>query len=233
MRPSPFEVVFYKHKHVIGLDEGDDLLRFFNASDAITIVDAGANVGQSIAKYKSIFPNSIIHSYEPSLKIFPELKQNASKYSGVSVYNKALGSKPGKIVFYQYEDHVNSSALPMGKDLSQHNTYSETEVECSTLDIEAGLAGIDHINILKIDTQGFDLEVLKGAQKLIDARKVDIVLIEHIVAELYKDGPAYSEQVRFFEQNDFKLVVSYRLNMDKGMVTWFDSVYRRSSFLPK
>ena len=211
----------------MGLDEADDLLRFFNANDKITIIDAGANVGQSVQKYKEIFPNAVIHSFEPVRKVYEQLEKNTRHYDGVSVYNMALGSQEGKITFYEYDDHVNSSALPMGSALSQHNVYHETQVECSTLDIQAAKNNINHINILKLDTQGFDLEVLKGASKLIKENKIDVVMIEHIVAELYKNSPKYSEQVKFFEDHNFQLVVSYRLNWDKGVVTWFDSVYKR------
>lgn len=227
MRPSHSEVVFYKHRNVWGLDEADDLLRFFDSNEKITIIDAGANVGQSVKKYKEIFPQCIVHSFEPVRKVFDQLKNNVSEYKDVSVYNMALGSQEGKITFYEYDDHVNSSALPMGSALSQHNVYRETQVECSTLDIQASKNNIGHINILKLDTQGFDLEVLKGARKLIEENRVDIVMIEHIVAELYKNSPPYWEQVKFFEDHKFQLVVSYRLNMDKGVVTWFDSVYKR------
>ena len=78
----------------------DKLLKFFFKSRNITIVDVGANKGQSIMRYKKIFPESKIFSFEPDPKIFKELNMNVKKYRNINLYNFALGDKNSIKKFY-------------------------------------------------------------------------------------------------------------------------------------
>jgi hypothetical protein len=64
---------------------------------------------------------------------------------------------------------------------------------------------IFHINFLKIDTQGYDLEVLKGSKNFLKKKKIDIILTEYIVSKCYKNSCKASELFKFMETYGYNL----------------------------
>ena len=75
-----------------------DMQKFLH-NDNPLIVDVGANVGQSIQNYRSEFPRCKIHSFEPSPTTFEKLKKHAIGFKDVHLWNCALGSNSGQIVY--------------------------------------------------------------------------------------------------------------------------------------
>jgi hypothetical protein len=74
-----------------------------------------------------------------------------------------------------YDSDSMSSSLAPGR--SEH--AASYPVPVSTLDIYTQQHGIDHIDLVKIDAEGFDLNVLEGASRLLDEQKIDIFLFEY------------------------------------------------------
>ena len=75
-----------------------DIKKFLH-NDHPLIFDVGANVGQSIQKYRSEFPRCTIHSFEPSHTTFEKLKKHAIGFKDVHLWNCALGSSSGQMTF--------------------------------------------------------------------------------------------------------------------------------------
>jgi hypothetical protein len=121
-----------------------------------------------------------------------------------------------------------SSFLEIGSEgwgsISERNP-----VEINTVDDYCDSRQIEKIDILKSDTQGFDLEVLKGAERTIARGGIYLVYIEINFAELYKGLPPADEIMRFLREHRFSLVSFYRFNYINNHVGWTDGLFRYSN----
>jgi FkbM family methyltransferase len=157
-----------------GLDLAYDLKRILDGNPLQTVFDVGANVGQTALYFNKHFPNANIYSFEPVKGTFDTLKSNVGNLNNVQCFQYALGSKNEKISIYLTDDpnsQTNSLIAREGK------TRTEL-IEVQTLDSFSHAQNIDGIDILKTDTEGFDLEVLKGGIEKIQERKIKFILSE-------------------------------------------------------
>src|SRR3954471_6435418 len=168
-----------------GEDLAADLKGF--VADPKVIFDVGANKGQSARYYLENFPDCQVHAFEPVAELFQDLSAAMEGERSVTLNNVAVGATPGPHRFLVNSDFYMSSFLEPGPQAWGAVTR-ETTVEVVTLDDYCARKGIESIDVLKSDTQGYDLEVLKGARGLMEAGRIGLILVEIIFAELYKDG---------------------------------------------
>ena len=187
-----------------GTDFFFDIARSLPLFRAGVVFDVGANVGQSAKQYARTFPTAHIYSFEPVSETFHRLQENVKAYAGIECFQLALGSLvgvgqmvlrgPSPLFFLQGQ----SKETPA-------SAGAPTEaVDVSTLDEFCQSKGVSHIDFLKVDTEGADLEVLKGADGLLTMQKIDLVQVEagmnpansrHVPFELLK---AYLEVHGYF-----------------------------------
>jgi len=157
-----------------GLSLAYDLKRILGDVPVNTIFDVGANIGQTALYFNKHFPGADIYSFEPVKATFNTLKNTVGHLSNIECFPYALGAKNDTLPIYLADNPnstVNSLVASEGK--------SRTElVEVQTLDYFSQAHNIDNIDILKTDTEGFDLEVLKGAMQKLQDRKIKFVLSE-------------------------------------------------------
>jgi FkbM family methyltransferase len=211
-----------------GRDALEDIAKLVH-NDHPTVFDVGANVGQSIKRFRSIFPKSVIHSFEPSPTAFATLKQRTSKIRDVRLSNCAMGSQPGQMPFLENSSSLMSSFLPIG-EAGWWEVTKTTTVDVKTIDHYCQEENIDRIDILKSDTQGFDLEVLKGAEESIRTNKLGLIYLEINFAELYKKSPSISEIYDFMRNRDFLLVCFYPIIYRNQLAAWTDGLFIHRSY---
>ena len=112
--------------------------------------DVVANKGQSISRFRKISLNSVIHSFEQIEKNYKFLKKNFKK--NVIINNIALGEKNEKKNFYINKKNTNSSFFKS----NLFPTIGNKIIQSITLDSYIKKNKINHIDLLKIDTQGYD-----------------------------------------------------------------------------
>jgi FkbM family methyltransferase len=201
-----------------------DIKRMVSVGKRPVIFDVGANKGQSIKDFKNVFPHCSIHSFEPSPATYKDLVRNVSRYSDVFLNNLAVGSSCGEKLFIENSNSDMSSFLQPGK-YCWGEIIREIPVELTTLDKYCDDNDIRYINILKTDTQGYDLEVLKGAKDLIVSKRIQIIFIEVNFCDMYKGSPPFYEIFRFLTDNHFKLVSFYNFNHIKNVAGWADALF--------
>lgn len=144
------------------------------------IFDIGANKGCYSQTIKSISNDAEIFMFEPHPITFQSLKKNF-KQDNFHLFNLACGEKEGSVNLYDYADRNCSSHATLVKNVIEdiHQGQSkEYQIEMIALDQFITEHNIKHINLLKIDTEGYELNVLKGCQESIKAKKIDIIHFE-------------------------------------------------------
>jgi FkbM family methyltransferase len=231
------------NKELSNLTFDEIYLNFLKISDNPIIFDVGANEGQSINRFKKIYRSSIIHSFEPSKKIFGKLRKNFENEQNVYLNNCGLGNEIG---FKQFNlakqsgassfHNFNSNSRWLKKRSKQFNTsrdnFTEIEtVKINTLDEYCSKNNIQKIDILKIDTQGYEDEVLKGALNTIKEGKISAIEFEIILDDVYKKRFSFYELEKIFINYNFRLcgVDLANNNLFSGIVFFANVLYINNS----
>lgn len=136
--------------------------RFLPARATVkSIVDIGANVGASIVYWKSLYPEAVIHCFEPIPSNFEVLQRNCAGLRSVTPHNHALGDESGEITFIHSPDAGNEGGWSV---FQRGATGNEKKVSIPIFNSGARLAelGVKEIDILKVDTEGAERMILRG-----------------------------------------------------------------------
>ena len=165
------------------------------------VFDVGANIGQSADKFAEAFRHARIYSFEPASRTFHALDSAVRNRKNVSCHCLALGRTDGKATLYLTgAPDANSSTNSL---IEPRNPVGTELVEMRTIDGFARDANIARVDLLKIDAEGFDLEVLIGAREMLTEQRVAFVLVEvgfdpsdkrHV---LFDDVRSFLSQYRF------------------------------------
>ena len=178
----------------------DHLTKFLTDTEKPIIFDVGANKGQSILRYKKIFPGSIIHCFEPNKNEVEKLVLKYQNENSIVLNNVAVGEKPGNLEFNIYAESAHSSfrnlipnttwikirSQALGIKSEKYN-LKKVNTEIITLDDYCSKKNINKIDILKIDTQGYEDKVLEGAINLLKQNKIKMIQLELIFSEIYEN----------------------------------------------
>ena len=80
---------------------------------------------------------------------------------------------------------------------------------------------------MKTDTQGFELQVLKGSSKMIAEKRIKLVAMEVIFSNMYEDIAPFDEVYRFMLDNGFRLVSFYKFYFYEQLADWSDALFLR------
>jgi len=169
------------------------------------VIDVGANIGQFTVACANLFPGVTIHSFEPQPACVEGLKRNVRRFSGVRIYSAALGETPGDVGFHVNSHNHSSSILPLGerhRKAFPHALEIETiTVPLSTLDREMESVSLERPVLLKLDVQGFEPQVLRGATETL--KRVDYVLLEASFRPMYVGEKTFMDIARMMEDRGF------------------------------
>lgn len=148
--------------------------------DMPVVFDVGANVGEYALEILSAFNDNVaLYCFEPSKKAFESLGANLNGKKSVKMYNIGLGEK--KEIISLYADAPGSgtgSIFKRRKESVGGNQIFKEDIQIVRLDDVCQEQHINHIYFLKIDVEGNELNVLKGAQDLIDSSAIDFIQFE-------------------------------------------------------
>lgn len=168
-----------------------------NGFEPRTVVDVGAFVGEWSENAYRVFPSARFLMVEANPEKASRLEQVASRLgSAVSYRSILLGSAPREAVdFFQME--TGSSVLEEATGFAR----TRLTLPMRTLDQIAGEAGLVGPFFLKLDVQGFELEVLRGAPKTI--ADTEVMLLEVSLLEYNRGAPLFAEVVAFMVSRGF------------------------------
>lgn len=185
------------------LQELGMLKRLLDAHAINCVLDVGANRGQYASELRGIGFCGRIVSFEPVPSEFKVLSDSFRDDTNWKGYQLALGSTDGSATITVPRLTVLSSLRPLIRD----EPGARTEVvEVRRLDriLESAIEGVPTPNVLlKMDTQGFDVEVFKGAEGCLGS--IRALQSEISIQPLYEGMPHYLEALRIYEDSGFEL----------------------------
>ncbi len=167
----------------------------FAAIDAV--IDVGANAGQFAYMAHVAWPRVPVHSFEPDPRVHARLEAVRARFgiTGRS-HAAAVGRDPGEVTLHVQADSVNSSLLAHAHEPDRERIV----VPCVRLDDEFP-AGAPSRALLKVDTQGTELDVLRGATGLLP--RCAGVLLEAAVLPSYSGATRLPDLLDFMEESGF------------------------------
>ena len=169
-----------------------------------TVIDVGANVGQFASGLREFGFRGEIHSFEPMAAEFAELSRRSANDPRWFVHELGLGDVAGEATVNVSANSVSSSILPMCEEHllnAPQSSYTGTEtIAVDTLDalLERGVFDARGRAVLKVDTQGFERQVLAGGAQVCDW--VQGIHIEASCVPLYEGQMLLPEVVAYFER---------------------------------
>jgi FkbM family methyltransferase len=208
----------------LGFDALDDM-RALAGTAAPLILDVGANRGQSIERFRRAFPGAVVHAFEPDRAAFAELRRRYGELPGVHLNRVALGARPEQRTFFHNSRDDMSSFLQPSADAWGEIT-DRYPVDVITADDYCAEHGIERVDILKSDTQGFDLAVLQGAQRMLERRAVRLIFMEITFSDMYEGLPRFDQIYAFLLDRGFVLVSFYDFYYQRQRAGWTDALFR-------
>lgn len=180
-----------------------DIKRYSGGVPAEIVFDVGAHVGQTAARILRFLPNAEIYCFEPSDEQYSVLAQKFSNRENVRTSNVALGACVERRTFSLRADSERNALVE-----SDRAEGKRVEVDVMTLDHFTEREGIDHIDILKVDVEGWEVKVLEGGRRLIEESAIVYILAEAAFRENRMDKPQqqqFAELHKYMERSGFIL----------------------------
>jgi FkbM family methyltransferase len=176
----------------------EDLIRFYRlikSTDEIVLIDVGANTGYWSERFLKFFPKTKIYAFEPSSISFQQLERRFRDNPNVHTFHVALSNEKGVRTLHLAKDPTFSSFHPY----IEHTEMAGSEdVQTERFDnVGIDLSDSHFRRVLKIDVQGFELQVLEGMANSLE--HVDIALVElSFLPEYVEIPPSFSSVSRIF-----------------------------------
>ena len=239
----------------------ETVLKYLIKETEPIIFDIGANDGLSLEEFKTWWRNSTVHCFEPQEECLDVLikRSKAYKKSSVIINRTAVGEKAEKNVnYYSHDidtarpsalsgfiklntdsiDSVSLNELKLAKSSTKLNQYmnklnQERLVDVIRLDDYMDSFEIDRINLLKIDTQGYEPEVLSGLGKRLE--DVDVIVTELMLYDYYSRSLSFTDIENYLMPAGFQLydISHIAKNPMNGRTDWVDVIYVNNQVIGK
>ena len=196
-----------------------------------TILDVGAHAGWFLHCWLDWCPEATVHAFEP----FPESYHHAQNLYGhdprVTIHPMGIGAEQGSLPFHVLaESSVSNSFLPPDREtwdrVSYHSGDVRTiEVPVTTLDAFCSREQIGPIYLVKIDVQGFEMQVLRGGEATLG--RVDHILVESGIQRLYANAPRVNDVFEYLTAHGFHLMSQRSWHRGNHVLMESDMLFRR------
>lgn len=193
------------------------------------IFDVGANVGKTVTKYLNLFPNADIHAFEPIPEANEKFKATHADKKNIVLSNCGLSDNVGATKL-NVNESIDTSSILESQEIGASSdklckTVMQIEIKVQTIDNYCEKAGINQIDILKIDTQGSELNILKGAEKMLQSKAIDVIFTEVYFKEQYVDQPTMYEIALFLKKYGYELYDLYEIYYNEKQMLWGDAIF--------
>lgn len=176
-----------------------------------TIIDIGANLGDSSIFFGQTYPKAKVYAYEPSSSVYKLLEYNLKQnnLNNVFIFKLGVGSKQGKVSFYENEQSGLSS---------MYGTTSKTRKSVITVTTLSNIFRVNKIkrcDLLKVDCEGAEYDIILNLDKSV------LNNIKNMIIEYHEGATKYdrNDLVKFLKNNKFKVrVKSHNIEKNIGII---------------
>ena len=153
--------------------------------------DVGANVGDYSLMLRRHAPEASIYAFEPSAKTCEQLTRNVAQAGRVRAFNLGLSDEEKTVELYSYTVEGGEASLISSIDKRLPPQVLNVEVSASeavrvqTLDRFCEEQNVERIDFLKLDVEGHELAVLRGARRMLSEGRVSMIQFEFGPANIY------------------------------------------------
>ena len=226
---------FYQKKFI-------NFLKKKNINDFNVFLDIGAHEGESIKLFSKNFKINKIYSFEPSPISYQILEKNIKNFkknnssTEIITENIALGNSNENIFMKQIIESSSSTIRDLNvnskyfkkkffflKNSANQSLFKEIKVKQIQLSKYVDENKIENIDFIKIDTEGYELEVLKGAKEIL--YKAKYILFEHHYDDMIVKNYFFSDIHNFLKENNFKKLYKSKMPFRKT----FEYIYENEN----
>ena len=198
-------------KHLCGVPSAD--------AEVTTCFDVGANLGQTASRLVQAFPTANVYSFEPVPATFQLMKRNTDRMQRVQTFNIGMSDTTGQCEMLIADA---SGRSRVGSGVNNNGVL----VQLDTLDHFCRQHSIGTLNVLKIDVEGHELPVLRGAEILLRNGNIHYLVCEcDFVAREDEPHGQFSEIVTFLQPFGFRIVSFYTGGVDSQGWRWGDVLF--------
>jgi FkbM family methyltransferase len=203
-----------------------------NVKSLNTVIDVGANIGQFTYRILNYYNKPNIYCFEPLPEAYRDLVRNFRKNQNVRFFNFCLGSEEGMIDFYVNKFSQASSALKISENQKTFFPFTKISkkivIPVKRLDDLSAEINLESPVLLKLDTQGFEKNVLIGCEKILS--KVDYLLFETSFVRMYENEPLFDEMHDFVKSLGFEFKTPLNcLRNNKSEIMQMDVLYTKKA----
>lgn len=169
--------------------------------DGMVVLDVGTNIGETLLNFAKYNPNGLNYGFEPVPYLFERAKHNISlnQFENITLNNIALSDNEDTL-FFQKPSNNNSGGIAMSKQKNDSNQA----VKATKLDTFVVKQQIQKIDFIKMDVEGFEMNVLKGAENSIRKFK-PLLFIELDNNNLKKGNSSSKDLVSWLEDLNYHI----------------------------
>ena len=220
-----------------------NFLKKMKLNDFNVVFDVGAHKGETIDLYLKHFNIEKLYSFEPNYFSFNYLKKKIDKIKNIknkteiTIENIALGKENKQIMMKHLDESSSSTIKEINTDsnyfkrkkklllnLKNKNFFSEISAQQICLDEYMSKKNISKIDFLKIDTEGYEFEILSGAKNNIT--NINLVLFEHHYHDMIKKNYKFSNLHDLLYKNNFEQIYKAKMPFRKT----FEYIYRNKTY---
>lgn len=152
--------------------------------DGMTVVDAGANVGELTVEFARLAGHGTVYAFEPSSRAFSRLREtiDSSGFDNVVLNQLALADEEGSKLLHVFDDTFLAWSSFAERPLEQYGIavkpVAAENVQATTIDLYCASRNVPQIDLLKIDVEGAELQVMMGARAMLEHRRIACVVFE-------------------------------------------------------
>lgn len=196
-----------------------------------TVVDIGASVGDFSATALSLFPDAVVHAFEPLADSYAQLAQRFAGNPRVKSYPVALGAASGARPLFRNAFAPSSSLLPMAATHVRNFPFTADarpeQVRIERLDEALPAEDVAEPLCIKLDVQGYEGAVIDGGERIF--ARAAVLIVEMSMEELYEGQPLFDALYRRLHALGFDYAgnLAQLLSPEDGRVLQVDAIFRR------
>ena len=202
-----------------------------------TLIDVGSHHGEYILSIKKNFYVKDIYGFEPSPITFKILRKNLINFNEIKIYNFGISDSSGNSVLNQNVETSSSSINYLNKNSKYYkkkyllfnflNLKPVTNpINIRTIRLENFIneKKIHKIDLLKVDTEGYEFEVIKGLGENIS--KIKLIHLEHHFDDMIIKNYKFSDIHNYLKKKNFIKIFKIKMKFRKS----FEYIYKNKNF---